>query len=88
MNLIANLISVSKTAKHKIKALSNCSFYFLENNYHESAFRCQNVNFISFEICWYVVVHKYRLLTEVFHNFDELLHNSCFQGYNISYILL
>lgn len=32
--------------------------------------------------------HKYRLLTEVFHNFDELLHNSCFQGYNISYILL
>lgn len=31
---------------------------------------------------------KYRLLTEVFHNFDELLHNSCFQGYNSSYILL
>lgn len=88
MNLIANLISVSKTAKHKIKALSNCSFYFLENNYHESAFRCHNVNFISFEICWYVVVHKYRLLTDVFHNFDELLHNSCFQGYNISDILL
>lgn len=89
MNLIANLISVSKTAKHKNKALSNCSFYFLENNYHESAFSCHNVNFISFEICWYVVVHKYRLLTEVFPNkFDDLIHDSCFQGYNISYILL
>lgn len=103
MNLIANLISVSKTANQKIEALSNCSFYRgrldmiaywvleLKLLLLRKKFRCPNVNFISFEIhvCWYVVVHKYQLLTEVFPNkFDDLIHDSCFQGYNISYILL
>lgn len=51
MNLIVNLIFVLKIVKYKIKVFLNCSFYFLENNYYESVFRCYNVNFIFFEIC-------------------------------------
>lgn len=78
MNLIVNLIFVLKIVKYKIKVFLKCSFYFLEINYYESVFRCYNVNFIFFEICWYVVVYKYWLLIEVFYNFDEFLYNSCF----------